>query len=68
LRIKGFICSTNNDITVKKKETLEITCDTKMSGSADFEGPLFTTYEVKCPSGCRLSSAGILHGKYLYRD
>jgi len=62
IRIKGYICSSNFDFSSQKKKVLPITCDTTMQGNNDFEGPIFTKYEVSCPAGCAKSSKGKLSG------
>jgi len=38
-----------------------------MSNSIDFEGSYFTSFNVRCPAGCK-SSPKPIYGKYMFKD
>jgi len=67
-RVKGYICSTNFNHAEHKKKILQVTCDTKMETNNDFEGDLFTRFNIQCPANCKKTSKGQLIGNFIYKD
>jgi hypothetical protein len=68
VRIKGLICSRNYDPEYEDNFTLELNCDTSMSNNIDFEGPLFTRYQVRCPKNCVKKGNPLVVGLGIFKD
>jgi hypothetical protein len=62
LKVKGIICSQNHDPIESANAIIDVGCDTMPYSNLDFDGPLFTNYNVKCPNDCAKAKDALVFG------